>query len=288
MFVIPDALAWIGGDAAGREWLGQLPERVATCAANWGLTLEAPYQSSFVSIVFPATRHDRSPAVLKIQYPHRESDYEHEALRLWNGNGAVRLFAYDPECQALLLERCEPGEPLSTRRAEEAIRVFIDMLPRLWTPAGAPFTSLLDESAGWITELPERWERAGRPFERALLDTALESLERLRTTQSEQLLVHQDLHADNVIQATREPWLVIDPKPLVGERAFSLAPIIRSYELGHSRDEVVRRLDRLTSALGVDRERARLWTLGQTLAWSFSGSAASVRHVETARWLWKA
>ena len=113
------------------------------------------------------------------------------------------------------------------------------------------------------------------------------ALEELAPTQGEQVLIHQDLHADNVLAAQREPWLVIDPKPLVGEREFSLAPIIRSFELGHSRLAVVERLDRLTSELGLDRERARGWALGQTIAWSAGGETQS-RHVETARWLLQA
>jgi streptomycin 6-kinase len=151
--------------------------------------------------------------------------------------------------------------------------------------AGEPFTTLANESADWIQELPASWEQAGRPFEVGLLDAALESLEELRKTQGEQVLVHQDLHADNVLSASREPWLVIDPKPLVGEREFSLAPIIRSRELGHNRSAVLRRLDVSAAALGLDRERSRLWALGQTLAWCFSGTEASSFHVETARWL---
>lgn len=92
--------------------------------------------------------------------------------------------------------------------------------------------------------------------------------------------MHQDLHGDNVVSATREPWLVIDPKPLVGEKAFALAPIVRSYELGYSREHVLRRLDSLSARLGVDRERARRWTIAQTVAW-----CDDERHLQTAIWL---
>jgi streptomycin 6-kinase len=120
-----------------------------------------------------------------------------------------------------------------------------------------------------------------------LVDAAISSLEELAPTQGEQVLLHQDLHADNVLAAEREPWLAIDPKPLVGEREFGLAPIIRSLELGHSEREVVGRLDRLSSELDLDRERARGWALGQTIAWSFN-SEFHPAHVETARWLLEA
>ena len=100
-------------------------------------------------------------------------------------------------------------------------------------------------------------------------------------------MLHQDLHGDNVLRATREPWLVIDPKPLAGEREFSLAPIIRDYDFGHSRQCVVGRLDKLAGALPLDRERARLWALAQTLAWAFESQVIE-KHLETARWLWQA
>ncbi len=221
--------------------------------------------------------------VLKIQWPHRESDHEADALEFWQGEGAVRLLARDDERHALLLERCRPGTPLR----ESALDVLIDLLSRLWKPAVAPFTSLADEAAWWASTIRGEWEEAGRPFEERLVDAAISTLEELAVTQGEQVLLHQDLHPDNVLAAEREPWLVIDPKPLVGEREFAVAPIVRSFELGHSKRAVIGRLDRLTVELGLDRERALGWTLGQTIAWSFN-SEFHPAHVETARWLLQA
>jgi streptomycin 6-kinase len=222
--------------------------------------------------------------VLKVQEPHRESEHEAAALRLWDGEGAVRLLDHDPEEHALLLERAVPGTPLSAAGQEAALDAFVELLPRLWKPAGAPFGTLAAEAAWWADSLEETWERFDRPFERKLLDAALEALVELPRTQGEQVLLHQDLHGENVLAAQREPWLVIDPKPLAGEREFGIAPIVRSRELGHSRADVLGRFDRLTSELGLDRERARGWSVAQTIAWSFD-STFHTTHVETARWL---
>ncbi len=80
---------------------------------------------------------------------------------------------------------------------------------------------------------------------------------------------------------------MIDPKPLAGEREFAVAPIVRSSELGHSKRDVLYRFDRLTSELGLDRERARGWTIAQTVAWA-SDSDYSTTHLETVRWLLEA
>jgi streptomycin 6-kinase len=288
LLAIPPALNWLEKSGSGRDWLRELPARVARCEEKWALRLASPYQQSFVSIVFPAMRSDGSAAVLKIQWPHSESAHEHEALRLWNGDATVRLYAYDGEEHALLLERCEPGDHLSNIGEEQALEVFAQILPRLWVPAGQPFRSLAEECSAWQERLPADWELAMRPFERALLDAALAAMETLARTQGEQVLLHQDLHGDNVLRARREPWQAIDPKPLVGERELSLAPIIRSYEFGHSRADVVRRLDVLSTALRLDRERCRLWALVQTLAWGFEGAMVYDKHVEAARWLWEA
>jgi streptomycin 6-kinase len=288
LFEIPSALAWLQNSESGRTWLGGLHSRVARIAEKWGLRLEPPYPQSFVSIVFPAALRDGTRAVLKIQWPHPESDYEHEALRIWNGHGAVMLLDYDPQEHSLLLECCEPGDHLSTVDPEQALEIVAEMLPHLWVPAGPPFRTLVDECAAWREQLPSLWECAGRPFEHAMLDATLAAMDMLCSSPRDQVLVHQDLHGDNILRAERETWLAIDPKPLVGEREFSLAPVIRSYEFGHSRASVVHRLDRLSSSLGLDRERCRLWTLVQTLAWGFEGTVAYDTHIETARWLWQA
>ena len=80
---------------------------------------------------------------------------------------------------------------------------------------------------------------------------------------------------------------MIDPKPLAGEREFSVAPIVRSFELGHSKRHALHRLDRLTSELGLDRDRALGWTVAQTVAWS-GGSDYWDVHIDTVRWLLEA
>ena len=249
------------------------------CAEEWSLELGDPFPYAYASLALPA-----GDAVLKVAFPDRESEHEGDALEAWAGHGAVRLLARDRERHALLLERCRPGTSLRGVDADAALEVVIGLLARLWIPATEPFRPLAEEAAWWVSYLLERWEAAGKPFERRFVDAAVGALRELSPTQGEQVLLHQDLHGDNVLRAEREPWLAIDPKPLGGEREFGVAPLVRSFELGHSRRDVFHRLDRLTSELGLDRERARLWTIGQTVAWSV-GSDYPSTHIETVRWL---
>ena len=278
-------LAWAAATDPGRAWLARLPRLVDECVEQWSLELGEPFPYAYASLALPATLADGGDAVLKICFPDRESEHEADALARWNGNGAVRLLAHDRERWALLIERCRPGTPLRELEPDAALDVAVALLPRLWVPAGAPFRPLAEEAAWWASYLPEKWERTRRPFDRAVLDAALDALRALPPSQGERVLLHQDLHADNVLRAEREPWLAIDPKPLVGEREFGVAALVRGSELGHGRRHVLHRLDRLTAELGLDRERARLWSLAQTVAWCFEGDRYLEQHVETARWL---
>jgi streptomycin 6-kinase len=152
--------------------------------------------------------------------------------------------------------------------------VLIELLPRL-ARSGDGFRPLADEAEWWLehdlAEVPDK----------RLRDAAVHYLRDLVPTQGEHVLLHQDLHGENVLAAQREPWLVIDPKPLAGEREFSVAPIVRSSELGHSKRDALYRLDRLCSELELDRDRALGWTIAQTMAWS-DGDETSL---DTVRWL---
>lgn len=280
-------LTWLAGSPDGRAWLAQLPRLVDECVEQWSLRIGKPFPYAFESLVSPARLPDGTGAVLKLQFPGRENEHEAAALTRWNGVGAVRLLAHDADRHALLLERCEPGTPLSELEQDEALDVIAVLLPRLWQAAGEPFRPLAEEAAWWAEYLPASWERAGKPFERRMLDAALDTLQSFPQSQRELTLLSQDLHAGNILRAKREPWLLIDPKPLAGEREFSIAAIVRGDELGRSETHVRHRLDRLTSELALDRERARGWALAQSLAWAANsdGNKFDKRHVETARWL---
>jgi streptomycin 6-kinase len=268
----------------GAEWLEGLPSLIDECAERWDLELGSPMPGGYCSFVAPA-----GDAVLKIGWPHEESEHEALALRVWDGDGAVRLLADDPERNALLLERCEPGTPLLDLGDDEAGDVVAALLPRLWKPPPAELRQLEDVAARWVDELPRLWERHGRPFERPLLDAAVGALRELGPTQGPLVLASEDLHAGNVLRSAREPWLVIDPKPIAAEREFTAVAMIRDRKEDvaagpHPLERVRRRLTRLSSDLDVDRERLRGWTVAHTLVWGFEKPRGfHSAHAEVAR-----
>jgi streptomycin 6-kinase len=253
------------------EWLDALPQLVAECARRWSLDLEAPIETPF-SLVLPA-----GDVVLKLTAPS-DDDARHEgdALAIWRGGGAVQLLGRDDELGALVLERCVPGTRLWDAEVDE-IDVIAGLLPRLQIePDGAtPVPLLADAADRWAEDVPRWYGAAGRPFERALLEAALDVY---RTVdRSAGWLVNQDLHGANVLSAVREPWLVIDPQPLVGERELEASAPLRNTL------HVARWLDALEE-LGFDRERARGWGVAHNLAWAWDERRGWLeQHVEEAR-----
>jgi len=238
------------------DWIDALPRLASECAEQWSLRLEDPIDTP-QSLVLPA-----GELVLKLNAPsHTEAETEADALELWAGRGAVLLHARDDGRRALLLERCAPGTELWNADVDQA-EVVAGLLPRLQIQVvgGHPFTPLSIEADRWADEVPRRYAAAGTPFERTLLETALDVYSTVDRAAA--FLVNQDLHGGNVLRAPREPWLVIDPKPLVGERELEASGLLRNTH------EVSRWLDVLAD-IGFDRQRARGWGVAHNLAWAW-------------------
>lgn len=247
-----------------RDWLAELPRLAAESAARWNLTLESPIDTPR-SFVVPA-----GTVVLKLNAPsHFEADHEADALARWNGDGAVNVVARDDARRAFLIERCVPGTRLWDADVD-GTEVIADLLPRLRIDLEPqhPFRLLANEADRWSEEVSTRYAQGGRPFERSLLDFAIDvfkSVDRAAVS-----LVNQDLHGGNILMAERQPWLVIDPKPLAGERELDGVGLLRNAVArgGHSPSAVRRWLDALAS-LGLDRDRLRGWGVAHTLAWAY-------------------
>jgi streptomycin 6-kinase len=256
-------------------------------AADWGLKLGEPYTPGAEGHTLRAELADGTPAVLKINYPERESEREADALLHWAGDGAVLLYEVDRELSALLVEQAFPGTSLwQVEDDEEATRIAAGVLRRLWHRAPSeqhPFRVLADEAEGWMEQARRDWEGLGRPFEPALVDAAQSAARDLSATQPALVLCHQDFQGSNVLRAEREPWLAIDPKPIVGEPAFDVASLLRDRRWDVRASVIRRRLDLLADELGLDRERMRGWGIVHALYWGIGPLKLEEDMVECAR-----
>ncbi|MGB3441870.1 MAG: aminoglycoside phosphotransferase family protein [Actinophytocola sp.] len=260
---VPESFA-AGFGEEGAEWLAGLPALTESCLARWGLTVDGPLTHGVCALVVPVRRAGE-PAVLKVTWPHDEARHEALALSLWDGDGAVRLLAADDDAWALLLERLDPGTTLRHAPIEEALTVVTGMIKRLDRPAPPGVRHMRDTAARWVRELPE--ENDGT-VPRELVDQAVAYCRELGPAAGNRL-VNEDLHYDNVLRGDREPWLVIDPKPIAGDPEFGLIPL-----LWNRFDDVMAAggLAAITEAAGMDLSLARRWTFVRAVDnWLFAG-----------------
>ncbi|WP_346009800.1 aminoglycoside phosphotransferase family protein [Streptomyces sp. SID1328] len=231
--------------------------------AHWSLRADGPHLSGIAALVIPVTAADGTPAALKVQHLDEECAGEATALLTWAGDGAVRLLAHDPPTGTLLLERLDEHRPLSALPdTREAVDVLGALLARLTAhPAPPGVRRLGDIARGMTARLPRALRAEPDPGTRRLLRDCAAALGEVADEPGDRLL-HWDLHYGNVLAAARAPWLAIDPKPLAGDPGFELLPALANrYDPSDTR----RRFDALTAALGLDRERARAWTLARVL-----------------------
>ncbi len=250
---------------AGRAFIAALPGRAADFLERWKLRRTGPSMYGMCALVLPVERADGTPAVLKLQHLDEESAGEPVALRVWDGDGAVRLLEYDDETGTLLLERLATRD-LGAVDSREAVRIIAELLARLTSvPAPAGMRTLGDIAARMLDDVPVASRSLPDESERRLLRDCAAAVREVADEPGDRLL-HWDLHYENVLAShpgdLRDPWLAIDPKPLAGDPGFELMPALDNR---FDATETRWRFDLMTDVLGLDRERARAWTLGRVL-----------------------
>jgi streptomycin 6-kinase len=250
---------------ARREWLARLPRTIDAVATEWGLELGEPYlPGGQCAWVAPARDGRGDELALKVGWRHREAEHEADALRFWDGSGAVRCFATQSleDTTALLLERCDPGTPLKCSLPEvEQDVVVAGLMRRLWERLpvdGRPFGSLRTMCELWADWFEQDLATDARGLDPGLAREGITTLRELPRTADREVLLCTDLHAGNVLSAQREPWLVIDPKPFIGDPAFDAVQHMLNCDerLAHEPGALAKRM---ASLLDLAPRRVRLW-----------------------------
>nr|WP_202918488.1 aminoglycoside phosphotransferase family protein [Streptomyces cavernae] len=247
----------------GMAFIAALPGRVEEFLGRWGLRIDGPSMHGVAALVLPVVRADGSSAVLKLQHLDAETEGEAVALRVWDGDGAVRLLDHDEATGTMLLERLDAGRMLTyVPDTREGVLVIARLLARLTSgPAPQGMRRLGDIAADMLERTPPVLARITDPVDRRLVADCAAAVREVMDEPGDRLL-HWDLHFDNVLASDREPWLAIDPKPLAGDPGFDLWPALDNR---FEPDEVRWRFDAMTEVLGLDRNRAAAWTLGRVL-----------------------
>ncbi|MEO6087631.1 MAG: aminoglycoside phosphotransferase family protein [Umezawaea sp.] len=207
------------------------------------------------------------PCVLKLSWLEESTVDETVALTTWNGRGAVRLFAAEPEVGALLVERLDPDRSLHDVGLWEAAEVAGALVRRLAVPAPAGLRPLSEIADVMVDHLLPRQRALGDPVPSAWLDAARGVAGELGG-QDHGVLIHADLHYGNVLAGEREPWLAVDPRAVRGRPEFSVPELMwtRADDDALDSDAAVRRLLRvLVEAGDLDLHAARGWVVARCI-----------------------
>jgi len=274
-FTVPRYLAETAHrDEGVREWIAALPSIVADLADRWSVRVGEPFQpGGQCSWTAPVTGPAGIRLVLKVGYrfPGGEERDEAAGLRVWAGNGAVRLQAgAETElAYALLIERCLPGTPLGRALPEpEQDLVVAALLRRLWAQphAAYPFRPLAQMCAAWAREFEQDYAAAA-PADRVdpgLARAGIALFRELPDTADSQVLLCTDLHGENILAAQRAPWLVIDPKPYLGDPAYDVLQHMLNCEDRLATD-AAGLAARMASLAGLDAARVRHWLFARSI-----------------------
>jgi streptomycin 6-kinase len=244
------------GDRA-RAWLARLPGLAARYLTRWQLTVDGPPMHGMAGLVLPVRTGDGTGAVLKLSWPHDESEHEALALRVWQGPGVVRLVrADDTEC-VLLLEKLDHTRSLNDEPLSEAVDVCARYLRSLVVPAPPRIRTLTALAARWTAELPSE---AGDHVPQRILAAAVTACERYGPVAAT-TLTNEDLHYENVLHGP-DGWRMIDPKPITGDPEFGVIPLLWNR---FDPPGLRARFAAIVRVAGLDADKARAWTLARAV-----------------------
>lgn len=279
-FPVPHQLAdavRLDGDERRGLWLGSLAAIVTQLEREWSLEVEAPFQpGGQTAWVAPARRHGRADLVLKLAWRHPEAEHEPDGLDVWAGDGAIRLHttAVLGDTIALLIERCVPGTALASRPEREQDIVIASLLQRLWRnpPEGHRFRPLQHMCDAWADEFEQTTAQRPIDLDPGLARDAMALLRTLPATTNRHVLLCTDLHAGNVLASEREPWLMIDPKPYLGDPHYDvLQHLLNCDERLHDDPHGLAR--RMADLAGLDADRVLSWLFARCVQESPSSPA---------------
>ena len=279
----------LGGPARG-EWLAALRGRVEELTTRWGLRFEEPFEpGGNGSWVAPGLDTEGREVVLKVGWHHTEAAHEAEALATLGGQGAVEVYGFEhleparpgPDGEtaitALLLERCRPGTELRGRPEVEQHVVITGLLRSVWAAdlsPDAPFRPLSAMADEWAGHAEARMALDPGRLDGGLAREGLALIRELSRSGATKVLLFTDLHAGNVLSGRRRPWLLIDPKPYVGDphddviqHLLNCNDSLQANPIGLLRE--------VADLAGLDAERVRHWLfarcvlemLGQAVWW---------------------
>ncbi|CAN5343747.1 aminoglycoside phosphotransferase family protein [soil metagenome] len=300
MGCVPFELSSVDGYPTKQAWDAAAAEIVATMLDRWHLVAHEPYVGGEAGSVLRVTTAGGAPAVLKVGYPHFEAVWEAVALDAWEPRLAPAVLRQDAWTWSMLLEQVEPGTPLSRASlpVDEALRVGAELYRDLCGVPVAPgipsLAEIMDVYARQATaRLDEQAEALAHYGVLPFVERGISELAELAESARDDVLLHGDFNPGNILEGRGDDWFAIDPKPMHGDPAFDLWPLLEQLGdpwLHHDPAAVLAaHLDSVAAIVECEPARAARWAFARSVlnvSWYLAdgnreATASAVREVET-------
>ena len=258
----------------GEAWINNLPAQLAQLSAKWNLrflNVMPDLTYNFVGLVEMIPTGER--AIIKIGPKRKNIATEVQWLQCFT-QGVPKIYWHDEEHDAFLMEHLEPGASLKTLvkagQDDAATRILCQTIRDL--------QSHQQEKPAFphISELKENLSVLKNHLDDKILLKAESWFQELTADQTQDVILHGDLHHDNVL-SSGATWKVIDPHGYIGDPAFEAGAMIYNpcdfFPKEKPISQIVeRRLKILVEELPFDSKRIKAWAYCRTIlsiAWTF-------------------
>ena len=251
---------------AGKKWVETIPSLIKKYEKLWEITVSDPFNLSY-NYVAPAKNKRADDVVFKICLPPaNEPYYEIPALEFFNGEGCVQLLQKDVEENVLLLERAMPGEKLQDLQHTDAVDVACSVIKQLHKNITKKEIATFPTLSFWAKDFAvyrNMFSLSTGPIPKRLFEKAEEIFTQYPKENREKVLLHGDLHAENILSSQRG-FLAIDPKGIIGEQEFELGIFFRSsyqdiMQDGNYKKVIADGILKSAEILGLDKKRIKDW-----------------------------
>ncbi len=270
--------------AAGKQWLEKLPSLIEFCESQYNLILTKPIPRLSYNYIVEAIREDGTAVIAKFLCPDPQAEYEIYALRLMACDAVVKLYEYDSQHRIAILEKLTPGEVLTDCDDDEAAAIVAELIAKLSKPYSQettpfPTTRALFKRLEQPVQLP-------KDFPQALIDQAKQIADELHQSLGKPVLLHGDLHHENILSCGNNQWCAIDPKGMIGEReyevgAFLRNPIVKTNQPDITVEQQQKRIALFSEMLNFDKQRLAAWGFAQAVlaaVWCLDDKSSDWQH----------
>ena len=250
----------------GQQWIDDLPKLITQIAETYGLSNLKPVEALSYNYVLTGFQGSKA-VILKLGLDSDGFKREAAALMAFAGSGVVQVFSENTGL--LLLECAVPGVSLKSyfpKNDDEAMNITANVIKRLHK-APIPSTHAFPHVKDWLAVLDSDLKIPAQPLQKAR-----ELRDQLLKTADPDILLHGDLHHDNILKNGND-WVAIDPKGVIGEPAYEVAAFIRNPMpelLTHDDSQKIirNRITQFSELLELPSQRIIDWCFVQAvLAW---------------------